>query len=137
MMKPVILLVLLLLSGCALPSAPPICALGTPMRVFTLYFGRSLPHRGPVTEAEWQAFQAEVITPNLPDGYTVLDGTGAWRGADSPRTITEPVKILIVAEPDRPESFAAVARVRDAYRSAFQQQSVGMTVQPACGDFGI
>ena len=128
--------ILRLLTSCAAqpqPTCPP--GTGTPTRIFTLYFGRSIPNRAPLTESEWQSFQTQSITPNLPDGYTILDGTGAWRAPDSRTTITETTKILIAAEPDTQASLAAIERVRAAYKSAFRQQSVGMTSQPGCAAF--
>ena len=105
------------------------------MRIFELYFGRSVPGRGPVTVQEWEAFQNRVVTANLPDGYTVLDGTGAWMDPASKTTIAETTKILIAATPDVPASLAAVQRVREAYKTTFNQQSVGMTTHLGCGSF--
>jgi hypothetical protein len=105
------------------------------MRVFDVYFGRAISGRGDVTEAEWSSFRDRSITPNLPDGYTVLDGTGAWLNPQTHTTITETTKILIAATPDTPASLAAIQRIRADYEAAFHQQSVGMTSHQACGSF--
>jgi len=105
------------------------------MRVFELYFGRSIEGRGDVTDAEWERFRTEVITPNLPDGYTVLDGTGAWQDPKTHTTISEPTKVMVAALPDTAATAAAIERVRSAYEKAFKQISVGMTTHVACGSF--
>jgi hypothetical protein len=105
------------------------------MQVFTLYFGKSIAGRGDLTDKEWQDFQDDTVTADLPDGYTLLDGRGAWMNPGTHRTIQEATKILVVALPDAPESLAAVNRVRAAYQARFHQQSVGMTAQPGCGSF--
>ena len=57
------------------------------MLVAELFFGRSIAGRGPLSDAEWAGFAAEVVTPNFPDGFTVMDGEGQWR---NPATGTIP-----------------------------------------------
>jgi hypothetical protein len=105
------------------------------MRVFQVFFGRTIQGRGALSESEWDKFRDDVITPNLPNGYTVLDGTGAWLSAKTHTTITEPTKILIAAMADAPASSAAIERLRQAYATEFNQESVGMTTYLACGSF--
>jgi hypothetical protein len=105
------------------------------MTLYTLYFGQSVPGRGPVTDAEWQRFLAESVTPNLPEGYTVWDARGAWLNPETRATMSEPTKVLATALPRENAGQDAVSRVRAAYRSTFHQQSVGMTTEPVCGEF--
>lgn len=126
-------LLCLALAACA-PGIPS-CAVGTPMRITTLYFGRDIPGRAPLTEAEWRQFQKQVITPALPDGYTVQDATGAWLDPQTHTTLAETTKIVIVAAPDTAASQAAIARIRAAYKAEFHQQSVGLTSTSGCGTF--
>jgi Protein of unknown function (DUF3574) len=122
-----------LLAGCAVPpKTAPRCQ---PMRIYNLYFGRSVAGRGAVTDAEWRAFRNEVITPNLPDGYTVLDGHGAWLNPRTHVTISESTKILEVALPDVPDSQTRIDRIRRAWRVRFHQLAVGMTVWNGRGSF--
>jgi hypothetical protein len=124
----------LFLAACA---APPVCVDGEghAMRVYELYFGRSVPGRGPVTDAEWSEFQNRVVSANLPEGYTVLDAAGAWMNPRTKQTVSESTKLLIAATPDGPDSLAAIQHVRAAYKSLFDQQSVGMTSHLACASF--
>ncbi|WP_158258675.1 DUF3574 domain-containing protein [Rhodopila globiformis] len=105
------------------------------MLVFNLFFGKSIPRRGDLTQAEWQQFLDDSVTVNLPNGYTVVDASGAWMDPTTRRTIKEASKLLIVALPVTPLSLAAVNRIRNEYQSRFRQQLVGMTVEPACGSF--
>ncbi len=116
-------------------TTPPAACPGSRMTLYTLYFGESVPGRGLVTDAEWQGFLAASVTPNLPGGYTVWDARGAWLNPRTRTTISEPTKVLAAALPPGYAGQAAIDRVRTAYRSAFQQQSVGMTTESVCGDF--
>ena len=105
------------------------------MDIYTLYFGLSVKDRAPVAEPEWRDFRNQVITPALPDGYTVLDGQGAWMNPRLQVTTAEKTKILVVAMPAAQASLDAVNRIRSAWQHRFHQYVVGMTVQPGCGSF--
>ena len=48
------------------------------------------------------------------------------------RISRERTKVIVVAMPDTPAGAAAIAAVKDAYRTQFHQQSVGTIVQPVC-----
>lgn len=128
-----LLVPILLLSGCGTFQCQP--GGGQTMRIFNLYFGRSAPGRSEVTDKQWRDFRDEVITPALPNGYTILDGQGAWRNPHSNRTISETTKILVVAMPDVPESQEAINSIRSNWQHRFHQYVVGMTVQSGCGSF--
>jgi hypothetical protein len=105
------------------------------MLQFQLFFGRSIQGQSEVSDGAWDDFLQQVVTPNLPNGYTVFDGTGAWLNPATGHTIHERTKILLAALPDVAASAAAVARVRTAYAAQFHQTLVGMTVAPVCGAF--
>lgn len=126
-------LLLPLLSGCGAPHCPP--AAGQTMQIYNLYFGRSVASRAEVSDKEWREFRDQVITPALPNGYTVLDGQGAWMNPRSRATLAEATKILVVALPDAPDSLGLINRIRSAWRHRFHQYVVGMTVQTGCGSF--
>jgi hypothetical protein len=130
---PAIWILALLLSGCGASHCQP--GAGQAMRIYTLYFGRSVAGRAEVSDREWRDFRDQVVTPALPNGYTVLDGQGAWMNPRSRATIAEPTKILLVALPDAPDSLPVVNRVRSAWQHRFHQYVVGMTVQTGCGSF--
>jgi uncharacterized protein DUF3574 len=126
-------LVCVLLSGCGAPRCQP--GAGQAMQIYDLYFGRSVTGRAEVSDKEWREFREQVVTPALPDGYTVLDGQGAWMNPRSRATISEATKILVVALPDAPESLTTINRIRGAWQRRFHQYVVGMTVQSGRGSF--
>jgi hypothetical protein len=78
--------VLAVATACAGQSSPgpaPVaaCALGDTALVRDIvYFGRNRPGRGSVSDAEWQGFLNEVVTPRFPAGLTVVQATGQWKG---------------------------------------------------------
>jgi hypothetical protein len=49
----------------------------------TLYFGRSRPDGGTVSDEEWKIFLADIVTPRFPEGLTVVHGTRAAVSAGS------------------------------------------------------
>ena len=105
------------------------------MVVFTLYLGEAIPGQADLTSQEWQSFLDNTVTPNLPNGYTILNANGGWMNPMTRKTIKEATKILVAALTESPDSLAAIDRIRSAYQIQFDQQLVGMTVQQACGIF--
>jgi hypothetical protein len=130
---------LLLLAGCAEVTATQTYACLLPseerMLVAELFFGRNIAGRGPLTDAEWHAFAAEIVTPNFPDGFTVFDGEGQWRNPASGRIAQDPTKILLVAAKRAPSLAARLAAVIEAYKTRFRQQSVGIITRDSCAAF--
>ena len=103
--------------------------------VIQLFFGRNIAGRGPLTDAEWADFVASAITPQFPDGFTVLDGNGQWFDQATGKTIQEQSKILLVAADPESDLKTRVGSVIDAYRKLYHQQSVGILTSEACGAF--
>ena len=121
-----------ILSGCAaLPSAA-VCPAGqSEGREVQLFFGRNIGDRVGVSEADFQSFVDQELTPRFPDGLTVLDAAGQWRGA-SGVIGREPSKLVILVLPGRAGDEDKLDAVRQAYRVRFAQEAVLQTVQPAC-----
>jgi Protein of unknown function (DUF3574) len=90
-----------------------------------LFFGRNKPDGTEVSETEFTTFLDEVITPQFPDGLTVVDGIGQFRDAKG-LVIREKSKVLILLYPSntRRQSSRKIERIRNAYKERFQQQSV-------------
>ena len=127
------------LTGCAGGDARQVCAAGagSPMVVYDLFFGRMIEGRAsPVSDAEWAGFVERVVTPNLPSGFTVVDGEGQWQDAATGKISREPSKLLIVAAPPTAQTAAAIDTIKEAYKRQFKQRSVGMVSHAACADFG-
>ena len=90
-----------------------------------LYFGRSIHGGGTVSEQDWAAFLAEVVTPRFPSGFTILDAHGQYR-EDGGNIIREQSHVLIFLYTSRSkrESRAKIEEIRTAYIERFNQESV-------------
>jgi hypothetical protein len=100
----------------------------------TLYFGRSIPGGGEVDDAAWRAFEADVLAPAFPDGYTVLDASGHWRDAAG-AAVAEASRVVLIVHAD---DGATEQRVRDVvarYRARFRQESVLRERGAVCATF--
>ena len=89
----------------------------------TLYFGLSIPGGGEVTDVDWKRFETDVIATAFPQGFTVIDAHGAWRGANG-ETTAEATRIVIITHPDDSAADAAVRALAERYRVMFKQEAV-------------
>lgn len=90
-----------------------------------LFFGRNKPKGGTVSEADWQAFVDEVVTPKFPDGLTILDADGQWRGNDG-AIAREQSKVIVLLYPRklRKAMNLKIEEIRAEYKKRFAQESV-------------
>src|SRR5260221_13953695 len=87
------------------------CAVAT-----QLFFGLSRPDGTNVSEAEWQDFLAEIVTPRFPAGFTVSVAEGQWR-SDAPAAILrESSRILLIVRRDG-EDESGIAALIDAHKT--------------------
>ncbi|WP_240162082.1 DUF3574 domain-containing protein [Gluconacetobacter azotocaptans] len=123
-------------AGCA-PARPDCTGFGArPGLELSLLFGLTRPDGSPVTDAQWDGFMRQEITPRFPDGLTVFRTLGQWRDRENGRIVAEPSRIVwIAAAHDTPDLHARVKAIRDRYRRDFQQQSVGLTIRSGCQAF--
>ncbi|SFJ50216.1 DUF3574 domain-containing protein [Caulobacter sp. UNC279MFTsu5.1] len=123
-----------LLCGCA-SLAPATCPAGlSPGRTAQLFFGRDIGDQVGVSDADFARFVDEELTPRFPDGLTILDAAGQWRGADGV-VGREPSKVVVLALPGRTGGEDKLDAVRRAYETRFSQEAVLVTVQPVCMGF--
>jgi hypothetical protein len=128
-------LLLLLATGCAGGATTLDAPAGTQAVVRSeLVFGRLKPDGSVVSDTEWRAFVEGEITPRFPDGFTVQDVLGQYRGRDG-RIIAEPSKILLIIHGADTGPRTAIQEIRDAYRRLFQQESVLLIESPARAGF--
>lgn len=128
------------LVGCATappaePEAANLCPAGqVDMRTAQLFFGRNIGDKPGVSEADFQKFVDDEITPRFPQGLTVLDGGGQWQGAEN-RLIREASKVVVLVFPKGQGRMTKVEEVRKAYKQRFHQESVLTVTQDACVSF--
>jgi hypothetical protein len=123
------LIAALALAGCA--SQPKLaCPLGqSELRTAQIFLGAQAPAR--VSERELRKFVDTEVTPRFPDGVTVIDGGGQWKGADN-RMMREAAKVVLIVLPTRGDPHTRMEAVRSAYRVRFKQDSVVILPPPAC-----
>jgi hypothetical protein len=105
------------------------------MAMAQLFFGLTVPGRGPVTAQEWHRFASSTLTRAFPDGFTVYDGVGQWMNPKAHRIVRERSKVVVVLAADDAQFAQNIASAADAYRREFRQQSVGVVTQQACAAF--
>ncbi len=135
MSRLIYVLLIVFLAGCA-TAQPQSCVMPSqkPLVMAQLFFGRAIVGRAPVTDAEWADFAAKTVTPNFPDGFTVYDAVGQWRGR-SEEIVREPSKVVIIVAEDSPALAKRLEGIMAAYRTRFAQESVGLVTTPACAAF--
>jgi hypothetical protein len=117
------------------PAATAACAVGdTAMVRDVVYFGRNRPGGGTVSDADWQRFLDEVVTPRFPYGLTVVDATGQWRG-QSGVVEQERSEIVTVFHGGDAASRQAIADVAAEYKRRFQQEAVLRERSATCARF--
>lgn len=137
MRRPLCLLALLGLLGCAPVRTETPCLVPQehPMVVTEMFFGRDIPGRQPLTDREWSDFAASTVVGEFPDGFTVIDGEGQWLDPHSHASVRERSKILIAAAARDGDLASRIARISDAYKTEFHQESVGVLIYNPCGSF--
>jgi hypothetical protein len=111
-------------------AAAQTCGSAVPQLRTTLYFGGARP-KGSVSELEWQIFLRDEVTSRFPNGMTVWDAEGQWRGAEG-KLGHERTKVLLLVHPDTEQARRAIRAVIDTYRKAFEQESVLWETSQVC-----
>jgi len=88
-----------------------------------LIFGLSKPDGGVISEAEWQKFLDEYITPRFKEGLTVLEADGQYQ-TPSKEVVKEKSKIVILLYENNEEVNSSIEYIRSSYKQLFQQESV-------------
>jgi hypothetical protein len=123
------------LSGCASVADAAGCPSGqAPTRTAQLFFGRNVGPADQVSDADFRRFVDDELTPRFPDGLTVLEGGGQWRGGEN-QLVRESSKIVILVLPRRNDATTKINAVRDAYKRRFKQDSVLLVTTTTCASF--
>jgi hypothetical protein len=122
-----------MIAGCVGIAAP--CPPGlSPMTKAELFFGRNAGAIEAVSDAAWQAFLSDEITPRFPDGLTVVASNGQWRGPDG-RIIAERGFVLSILMPASAVENRLLEEIRDEYSARFMQNAVLLVQTPVCAGF--
>ncbi|MBK6423053.1 MAG: DUF3574 domain-containing protein [Gemmatimonadetes bacterium] len=131
---------LALLAACrAVPAARPVpapCPAGMAMIREELYFGRGLADGGEVSDSAWQVFLRDELTPRFPDGVTILDARGQWRGPSGLLVQERSWVVVLYHEPGALAALAVEELVR-VYVTRFAQDAVLRDRAPACVTFQV
>ena len=113
----------------------PQCPRGlAPMRNIELILGRNISGGGFVSDADWARFVDTEVTPRFPNGLSVFDAQGQWRGPDGV-LVREPSKMILIVVKDAKDDAAKVEAIRTAYKTRFKQQSVLLIEHRECVSF--
>jgi hypothetical protein len=124
-----------LLAGCVSAPPAPSCPAGQEyLHTAQLFFGRNIGDKPGVSEDQFRKFVDDELTPRFPNGLTILDGGGQWRG-EGDRLIREAAKVVLVVLPGQGEASKRIEAVRAAYKQKFHQDSVLLVTQSACVSF--
>lgn len=101
---------------------------------YQLFFGRSTPDGREVSDEEWAAFLADVVTPRFPAGLTVLDAAGQWRD-DSGTIQRERSKVLWILAAPGEATLRLIDEISAEYERRYSQESVLRIHGSACASF--
>jgi hypothetical protein len=99
------------------------CHTAAPFVADRLFFGRNIPAGGTVSDAQWDAFVRDAVTPRFPKGLTVWQGKGQWL---DPRgnVVHEDVYVVEIVHDPNPADEAAIAAIAAEYKKRFGQDAV-------------
>jgi hypothetical protein len=102
-----------------------------------LFFGKSIPGGGTVTETAFVQFLDEEVTPRSPAGFTVVPAMGQYREANGVIDHeTSDMLILFYPESSVSDASKKIDEIRAAYNKTFHQESVlREEEQPSCVSF--
>jgi len=128
-----------LCSGCAAGSSGSVSPAGLQGQILhwvktELYFGMTRRGGGVVSDEEWKAFLAQAVTSRFPDGLTVYDASGQWRGGDGV-LVREQTRVVVIVHEKSSGRDKAIREIIALYKKQFDQESVLRVDQPATAEF--
>jgi hypothetical protein len=96
-----------------------------------LYFGIGIfgASDDGIAEMRWLAFMDREVTPRFPDGLTVLDAYGQWRGHPNEQPSRLRSKVLIILCEDTRGNRESIDAIRTAFKAATHDKSVLLAMQ--------
>ena len=102
-----------------------------------LFFGKSIPGGGTVTDAAFAQFLDQEVTPRFPAGFTVVPARGQYRKNNGVIDREESVMmILFYPRGSASDASKKIDEIRASYDKSFRQESVlREDEQPSCVSF--
>jgi hypothetical protein len=89
-----------------------------------------------VTEASWDKFVDEQITPKFPHGLTIINAEGQWLSKKCHNAILhEASKQVRITVPGKDAVNDKIDAIVTEYRKRFEQESVMVMTRPLCVSF--
>ena len=85
----------------------------------------------PVSEADWLGFLDREVTPRFPDGLSVQDVYGQWKGVHDAVPNRARSKVLLIDYPDTAANRSRILAIRSAWKQWTGEQSVLQVTIPA------
>ena len=99
-----------------------------------MFFGRNVGVAPGVSEADWENFVDSELVPRFPDGLSVIDTAGVWRGKEGV-AIHELGKAVVIVLAGKSDGLQHVSAVASAYKATFEQEAVLTARSRACVAF--
>jgi hypothetical protein len=101
-----------------------------------LLLGLSKPDGSAVTDAQFQSFIDTEVTPRLPEGFTIVAGSGQFKDSRG-AIVRESARVLVVLHPLAADgrSSQRIEEIRASYKSRYQQESVARVDGESCASF--
>jgi hypothetical protein len=80
---------------------------------------------------KWRNFLDREVTPRFPDGLSVLDVYGQWRGKRQSIPERERSKLLVIYYPDSADNRVKIDAIRAAWKKLTGDESVLRVTEPA------
>ena len=125
--------VILVLAACV-DVATTECEDGDLWTEYRLFLGRSAGGVEVVSDADWDGFLADIVTPRFPAGLSVIDVAGQWQSDDG-NIERERTKMLWVVAPPGPEALDLMNEVSAEYKKQFSQDAMLQMVTDTCVAF--
>lgn len=77
-----------------------------------------------IGEIRWRAFLDREVTPRFPDGLTVFDAYGQWRGHPTEAPSRLRSKVLVILCEDTASNRASIDAIRVAFKATTHDKSV-------------
>jgi Protein of unknown function (DUF3574) len=100
-----------------------------------LVLGSAKPDGSAVTEEEFRRFLDQQVTPRFPEDLTLLVDLGQFRDVRGVITPERSMLLILLYPFGQAASDDNIEHIREAYKAAFQQQSVFRTDSRACVSF--